>query len=59
MDTVPKIVPLPAHVGHGLTSSVPLDKTTMEGYRYEPKGRFHNYFATTQNWAWPSKYVFA
>src|SRR5271169_1397806 len=42
--------PLPDNVGVGFTDSKPLD---VKGCKYEVLGRFHNYYFTKENYAWP------
>ena len=48
-----QITPMPPNVGYGFTSYQQLPQTIVEGYRYEPAGRYHNYHFTPTKFGWP------
>lgn len=54
MESTINITPLPPKIGYGFTSPTPLPQEFTQGYKYIPTGRFHNFFATTKNWDWPT-----
>jgi arginyl-tRNA synthetase len=52
------IRPLPTNFGVGFVSKEKLDTPLWAGYRYEQKGRYHNYHVTPQAWQWPVEYLY-